>query len=232
MSAEAIPKDIIEAHLPLVKFVAQRLARRLPASISLDDLIQWGSIGLIDCLKRFDPTRGNKFKTYAEFRIRGAMLDGLRDSDIIPRSTRDMEKMLEVEINKFKGEHTRAPASHELAERLGMSVSELQKLRFRIQPITQISAESLEVFDHRDRKALLASIQNNSKDVVQKIYAMQKLEKLVHNHEPTNRACFILYYVWGFSMAEIGELFNCSESRISQRIRKVHDGRFHAGRNL
>src|SRR5207249_8350379 len=79
---------LIPACAPLIKYMAQRLACRLPASICLEDLISAGVLGLMDEIAKYDPTRANTFKTYAEFRIRGAMLDDLRESDWVPRSVR------------------------------------------------------------------------------------------------------------------------------------------------
>ena len=81
--------QLILDYAPLIKFVAQRISSRLPSNIEIDDLISSGVIGLMDAIDKYDPGRDNKFKTYAEFRIRGAMLDELRSQDWIPRSVRD-----------------------------------------------------------------------------------------------------------------------------------------------
>ncbi len=86
---------LIMEYAPLIKFIAQKIAMRLPSNIELDDLISSGVIGLMDALEKYDPTRDNKFKTYAEFRIRGAILDELRAQDWVPRSVRDKSKLLD-----------------------------------------------------------------------------------------------------------------------------------------
>ena len=88
-------EELIKEYSPLIKFVAQKIAVRLPPNIELDDLISAGSIGLMDAIDKWDPTRDNKFKTYAEFRIRGSILDELRAQDWVPRSVRDKAKMLD-----------------------------------------------------------------------------------------------------------------------------------------
>src|SRR5476651_2486812 len=86
---------LVVEYSPLIKFIAQKIAVRLPSNIELDDLISSGVIGLMDAIDKYDPTRDNKFKTYAEFRIRGAILDELRAQDWVPRSVREKAKQLE-----------------------------------------------------------------------------------------------------------------------------------------
>ena len=84
--------QLIMDYAPLIRFVAQRIAARLPSNIDIDDLISAGVIGLMDAIEKYDPSRDNKFKTYAEFRIRGAILDELRSQDWVPRSVREKAK--------------------------------------------------------------------------------------------------------------------------------------------
>src|ERR1700690_2098931 len=86
---------LIMEYAPLIRFIAQKIAVRLPSNIELDDLISSGVIGLMDAIEKYDPTRDNKFKTYAEFRIRGGILDELRAQDWVPRSVRDKAKRIE-----------------------------------------------------------------------------------------------------------------------------------------
>src|SRR6187401_2897785 len=100
--SSAQKKKIIREYAPLVKFIAQKIAVRLPANIELDDLLSAGIIGLMDAIDKYDPARDNKFKTYAEFRIRGAILDELRAQDWIPRSMREKAKFVEKAINKIE----------------------------------------------------------------------------------------------------------------------------------
>src|SRR6201993_5544315 len=94
-------KLIIE-YSPLIKFIAQKIAVRLPSNIELDDLISSGVIGLMDAIEKYDPSRDNKFKPYAEFRIRGAILDELRAQDWVPRSVREKAKILERCYSKIE----------------------------------------------------------------------------------------------------------------------------------
>jgi RNA polymerase sigma factor for flagellar operon FliA len=87
---------LIVEYAPLIKYISQRIAARLPANIELDDLMSSGVIGLMDAIDKYDPSRDNKFKTYAEFRIRGAILDELRAQDWVPRSIREKSKVIEL----------------------------------------------------------------------------------------------------------------------------------------
>src|SRR5579863_3438769 len=103
---------------PLIKFIAQKIASRLPANIELDDLISSGVIGLMDAIDKWDPTRDNKFKTYAEFRIRGAILDELRAQDWVPRSVRDKAKLLDRTYSSLEQSMGRTPTDEEVAAEL------------------------------------------------------------------------------------------------------------------
>src|ERR1044071_425117 len=112
LTAKDKDKLILE-YAPLIKFIAQKIAVRLPSNIELDDLISSGVIGLMDAIEKYDPTRDNKFKTYAEFRIRGAILDELRSQDWVPRSVRDKSKMLDRTIVDLEVSLGRSPKDEE-----------------------------------------------------------------------------------------------------------------------
>src|SRR5712691_8408219 len=111
---------LIQDYAPLVKYVAQRLACRLPASICLDDLISAGVLGLMDAIEKYDPTRGTTFKTYAELRIRGAMLDELREWDWVPRSVRQKEHALTHAYAELERQQGRPADDEEVAAFLGL----------------------------------------------------------------------------------------------------------------
>jgi RNA polymerase sigma factor for flagellar operon FliA len=111
---------LIQAHAPLVKYLAQRLACRLPASVCLDDLISAGVLGLMDAIAKYDPTRGTTFKTYAELRIRGAMLDELREWDWVPRSVRQKEHALTHAYAALERQQGRPADDEDVAAFLGL----------------------------------------------------------------------------------------------------------------
>src|SRR6187402_2538534 len=114
--------QLIMDYAPLIRFVAQRIAARLPSNIDIDDLISAGVIGLMDAIEKYDPSRDNKFKTYAEFRIRGAILDELRSQDWVPRSVRDKSKLLDKTMVQLESELGRAATDEEVAARLQCSM--------------------------------------------------------------------------------------------------------------
>src|SRR5690606_9821744 len=116
MTASQKDKLIME-YAPLIKFIAQKIAVRLPSHIELDDLISSGVIGLMDAIEKYDPKRDNKFKTYAEFRIRGAILDELRAQDWVPRSVRDKAKLLDKTMVPLEAELGRPATDQEVAAR-------------------------------------------------------------------------------------------------------------------
>src|SRR6266700_4774892 len=113
---------LIQDYAPHVKYVAQRLACRLPASVCLDDLISAGVLGLMDAIAKYDPTRGTTFKTYAEWRIRGAMLDALRQWDWAPRSVRLKEQALTQAYAELERQHGRSAADEEVSAELGLNL--------------------------------------------------------------------------------------------------------------
>ena len=113
---------LILAYAPTIKYLAQRLASRLPASVALDDLIHAGVIGLIDAIAKYDPRRDNTFKTYAEFRIRGAMLDAVRSLDWVPRSVRQKERALAQAYATLERTLGRAARDEEVASLLGIDL--------------------------------------------------------------------------------------------------------------
>src|ERR1035437_5524191 len=119
---------LIMEFAPLIKFIAQKIAVRLPSNIELDDLISSGVIGLMDAIDKYDPTRDNKFKTYAEFRIRGAILDELRAQDWVPRSVREKAKQLERAHLRLEQQLGRVPTEDEITSELKITKEEYFEL--------------------------------------------------------------------------------------------------------
>src|SRR6201994_3008142 len=132
---------LIMEYAPLIKFIAQKIAVRLPSNIELDDLISSGVIGLMDAIEKYDPSRDNKFKTYAEFRIRGAILDELRAQDWVPRSVRDKAKMLDRATLELESQLGRIPSDEEVAQRLNMNMDEFFDLLNQVRPVSVLSID-------------------------------------------------------------------------------------------
>src|ERR1041384_6281008 len=134
MTPQQKDKLILE-YAPLIRFIAQKIAVRLPSYIELDDLISSGVIGLMDAIEKYDPTRDNKFKTYAEFRIRGAILDELRSQDWVPRSVRDKAKMLDRATLELESGLGRSATDEEVAAKLNLSMEEFYDLINQVRPV-------------------------------------------------------------------------------------------------
>src|ERR1700752_2406638 len=139
------PEDrerLILEHLPQVRLIARRIHERLPENVNLEDLISTGTLGLIAAIDRFDPNHETKLKTYAEYKIRGAILDSLRGLDWAPREHRKRAKLIESAIAALERQHQRMPSEEEIAAYLKLSVSEYQKWLSDVRGLTLGSLEN------------------------------------------------------------------------------------------
>ncbi|MBI5428489.1 MAG: FliA/WhiG family RNA polymerase sigma factor, partial [Nitrospinae bacterium] len=138
-------EQVIKEYAPMVKYVANRIALRLPPHIEIDDLISVGVIGLIDAIEKYDASRGAKFKTYAEFRVRGAILDELRALDWVPRSVRQKASHMDAVMEKLKARFGRYPEDEEIAKELGLSLEDFYDTLQETQSMPILSLEDLGV---------------------------------------------------------------------------------------
>src|SRR5438093_1455318 len=133
---------LILEYAPTIKYIAQRIAARLPPHIGLDDLINAGVIGLIDAIEKYDSSRDNTFKTYAEFRVRGAMLDELRSLDWVPRSIRQKESAIERAYGELERNLGRSVDDEEVAALLGIELEEFHDWLHQIRGVSLLSFEA------------------------------------------------------------------------------------------
>ena len=207
----------VAEYAPLVKRIAYLLMARLPASVDVDDLIQNGMIGLLDAIERYDDGLGAQFETYAVQRIRGAMLDGLRDNDWVPRSVRREMRRVESTIHALEHEFGRPPAESELAAALGISLADYQKLLLdarghQLVYIEDISEEGGEDYLARHESGptsdplVLLEEEGTRTALVAAIKALPEREKLL----------MALYYEQDLNLREIGEVMGVTESRVCQ----------------
>src|SRR5438876_8969582 len=136
-------EDILRRYLPLVRRVVQRLAVRKPPHIELDDLVSWGIVGLLDAIEKYDPKKEALFSTYAQFRIRGAILDHLRSLDWVPRSVRQKAALIEKVSHRLEGTLGRPPVEEEIAAELGVSLDACQGLLTKVREVSLFSLEDL-----------------------------------------------------------------------------------------
>jgi RNA polymerase sigma factor for flagellar operon FliA len=214
-------EENIEKHLPLVKRIAGKIAISLPAHIDEEDLLGYGVFGLLDALQRFDPSRGVKFETYANLRIRGAMIDGLRSMDWVPHSARQKVKQLYQNIAQLENTLGRTPSLEETAQYLKMSLEELNTVLLQGQYMTLVSLEDVKTTDSMESNIspldLIIDPQaqelfNQIEKEEQKQILMGAIEKLSEKE----KTVIALYYREDMTLKEIAAVMKLSESRISQ----------------
>jgi len=225
---------LTEHYLSTVKYASERLYSKLPDEVELDDLISAGCDGLRDAIENFDPLRGVKFETYCATRIRGAILDALRNTDWVPRLVRARANQLNLARYRLEARLGRTPTDHELADFMGLAETQYEKLIRDAHAVGMISLqknfpdadstreirESDVVADHRVESPSCGIHEVDIRDLVTR--GMSKNERLI----------LLLYYYEGMTMKEIGATLALSESRVSQmhtaiidRLRCTLDGR-------
>src|ERR1700712_3834401 len=212
--------QLIMDYAPLIRFVAQRIAARLPSNIDIDDLISAGVIGLMDAIEKYDPSRDNKFKTYAEFRIRGAILDELRAQDWVPRSVRDKAKMLDRATLELESTLGRSANEEEVADKLGMNMEEYFDLLNQVRPISVLSIDDAATFSNVDKKSILNILEgcklNNPLTQLNMKSIKEVVAKSIEDLPERQRLVLSLYYYEDLNLKEIGKILRVTESRVSQ----------------
>jgi RNA polymerase sigma factor for flagellar operon FliA len=219
LTAQQKDKLIME-YAPLIKFIAQKIAIRLPSNIELDDLISSGVIGLMDAIEKYDPTRDNKFKTYAEFRIRGSILDELRAQDWVPRSVRDKAKLLDRTIIKLEAELGRSPNEDEICDALKISKDEYYDMLHQVRPVSVLSIDESATFSNVDKKSILNLLEgakfNNPFTQLNLKSVKEVVTNAIEELPERQRLVLSLYYYEDLNLKEIGQVLRVTESRVSQ----------------
>jgi RNA polymerase sigma factor for flagellar operon FliA len=214
----ALDKEhLVSQYAPLVKRIAYHLMAKLPASVLVDDLVQNGMLGLLDAIGRFEEGMGAQFETYAVQRIRGAMLDGLRENDWLPRGVRREMRRVEGAIQRLEHEHGRAPTEGELAASLGMPLDEYQKLLQDARGHQLIYLEDLTGGD--DENYLDRNLAGGAPDplaMLEDADVRQCLVKAIADLPEREKLMMALYYEEDLNLREIGEVLGVTESRVCQ----------------
>lgn len=218
-NAQGVPEkdQLVLQYAPLVKRIAYHLMAKLPPSVQVDDLIQNGMIGLLDAIARYEEGLGAQFETYAVQRIRGAMLDGLRENDWLPRGLRRDMRRVEAAIQALEQEHGRPPHEGELAESLGMPLAEYQKLLLDARGHQLVYLEDLSSADddaYLDRH--LASSQLDPLTVLLDQDRRDILVRAIEDLPDREKMMMALYYDEELNLREIGEVLGVTESRVCQ----------------
>ncbi len=211
---------LIEQYAPMIKHLALRIAMRLPSHIEIDDLINSGVIGLIDAIEKFDPEKGVRFETYAEFRIRGTILDELRAQDWVSRSVRQKANQLSRTYAELEQKLGRAASDEEVMESLGIDRDSFYKLLDRVRSISLINWE--EITGREKLDGTTGEIPTDfwkGTDPFRDLNlrrVRQVLQGAVELLPEKERIVVSLYYYADLNMKEIGEVLDITESRISQ----------------
>jgi RNA polymerase sigma factor FliA len=217
LTAEVREQLILE-HLPQVKLIARRIHERLPGSVSLDDLISTGVIGLIAAIDRYDATHDVKLKTYAEYKIRGAILDSLRGLDWAPRQQRRRAKLIESAIASLEQRYQRTPTEEEIAAHLGLSVAEYQNWLSEVRGLTLGSLENAGT--EEEGCDLLRYLADKDEHWPSQIVERAELERIlaeaIEKMPKLERTVLALYYYEEMTLREIAKIVDLHESRISQ----------------
>jgi RNA polymerase sigma factor FliA len=220
-------EQLVLTHLPLIRFIAHRIAMRLPKWIDSNDLINTGVLGLLDAASKYDVAHNVQFKTYAELRIRGAILDSLRRSDWAPRSLRQKERLLERTTGELSKKLGRQAEDREIAHALGLKLVGYQRMLDEVKGLTFGSFQPV-VMNEKDGgegkdliEFLPASESSDPHLTCERSEWRRLLGGLINSLPRKERLVVTLYYYEELSMKEIGTVLHVNESRVSQLRQKA-----------
>jgi RNA polymerase sigma factor for flagellar operon FliA len=223
----ALRDKFIRQYMPLVKYVAGKVAVGLPASVEFDDLVGYGQFGLLDAINKYDTAKGVKFKTYAVTRIRGAIFDELRQIDWVPRSVRQKSREIEDAIVSLESRLGRTATDSEIAGSLNMSEDEYHRTVMKVSGTSVLSLNDVWYSgDDSDRVSIGDSIEAPSSLNPDVIVEREEIRRIIIdaiNELPEKeKMVLILYYHEDLTFKEIGQVLEVSESRISQLHTKAN----------
>ena len=213
-------KDLVE-YIPLVKYIAGRLAIGLPRSVEMNDLINAGVVGLMEAYGNFDTGKGVKFETYASLRIRGAILDELRGMDWAPRSTRARAREVERALSKLEGALGRAASEEEVANVLEVDMQTYYQIIDDVSSASLLSLDEMSYGEDSDRPVALvdtlhAADQPSALSQIEREEVRDLLADSIGEIAEQERLVVALYYYEELTLKEIGQVLELSESRVSQ----------------
>ncbi len=214
--AVADREALITAHLGKVRYIADRMAAKLPPSVERDDLYGAGVIGLIDAVERFDESRGIAFTTFAEMRVRGAILDNLRSLDWASRSTRKRAREIQTAFAEIEQRKGSAATEEEVAEQLKIPVAELRE---NLQDLRGLTLTNLDEREDETGLTLMDKVRDNGASPLEELEKRENRRLLagaIDKLPERERQVVALYYVEELTMKEIGDVLSVSESRVSQ----------------
>ncbi len=215
MQVQEARKSVTEyAHL--VKRLAYQLAARLPSSVDVDDLIQAGMMGLLDAMQGYDDQHGAQFETYATQRIRGAMLDELRDADWAPRSVRKQAREIEHAIHELQQALGQPPSEQQIADSMGVTLSNYQQMLAEAHGHQLVHFEDFVNDDGENVSFTLTDTRPTPFEVLQDVSMRDTLVKEINELPEREKMVMAMYYQEDLNLKEIGAVLGVSESRICQ----------------
>jgi RNA polymerase sigma factor for flagellar operon FliA len=211
--------NLVRKYTPLVTYHVQRIGLGLPRNVSRDDIMSLGLHGLFDALTKFDPGRDLKFETYASFRIRGTIIDGLRKEDWLPRSSREKSKKQEEEITKLEQKLQRHATAEEIANHMEISVEQVYRTVHEHYFSNVLSIEEKINDDDDEGQKSFVIRDQDSKTPEQKTMMAELIGDLITKINELNnneQLVLSLFYTEEMTLTEIGEILSLSTSRISQ----------------
>jgi len=208
---------LILEHLPQVRLIARRIRDRLPENVSLEDLVSAGIVGLIAAVDQYDPTHNVKLKTYAEHKIRGAILDSLRGLDWAPRQRRKKAKQIEFAIARAQQRLHRVPGEEDIAEEMGVDLDEYHRFLVDVQGLNIGSLEYTS--ENGEGKGMLEFLSDDHEMLPSRVVERSQLQQLLADSiskiPPMERTVLGLYYLEELTLREIAQVVDLHESRIS-----------------
>ncbi|MDK3257771.1 RNA polymerase sigma factor WhiG [Blastococcus capsensis] len=216
----ALRDRLILHYAPLVKYVAGRVGSGLPAHVEQSDLISYGTFGLIDAITRYEPTREVKFESYAMARIRGAIIDELRNTDWIPRSVRVKARAFERTVAELESKLHRTPTDEEVADAMDMDVEDIRKFLGQLSLVNVVALDELLTDDDGGSPRLGDTLRDptalDPQAMAEHGEARQLLARAVEQLPEREKVVVSLYYFEGLTLADIGRVLGVTESRICQ----------------
>jgi RNA polymerase sigma factor FliA len=213
-------EELVTKYLPLVRFVAEKIHRRLPPGVDLESLIHSGVVGLLEALDRFDPKRGVEFEVYARYRIQGEVMQCLRSLDWVSRSVRSWGRKMEAARAKLAGQFVREPTAEEMAKELEIPLERYFRFDQQVNDATLLSLDDLAVASEGERDVAHPKFwQNTFLDPLSFVENKELIEKLaaaVDGLPERERVVVTLYYHEEMNLREIAEILSLSEGRICQ----------------
>lgn len=216
------PEKLLEEYLPLIRYLAEQMMRRVPASFDVNELIDSGVLGLLEAAQRFDPKKGVQFKTFITYRIRGAMLDCLRVYDWFPRGLRDTSKMLQQAMKTLEQKYGRPAEEEEIAEFLNISLDEYRNRLADVSSMNILYFEDLPISgkDEDEVLNLMDALADESADLPEEQYSIleftERLAEAIRRLPMREKILLTLYYHEELNMKEVALVLGLTESRVSQ----------------